>query len=313
MDIGIANNRKLNFIMLKVKKWISKSLNVVLILSFIILIFGIIVWDSKYPYWERHTERGFISDFFWAFGIGIVAYFAIWALIKLIMVIISRRFPNLKIYSAPAIIFKTIFLLYFIIFNIIVLVYVSGELPILIRNKKLALADGEKKELLVEDYINEWYEHITTSHFSWDYPKKRFSTLNENDPVFIIIRKLANNNNAIAQYYLGSYYYKWANLEEKDEDVNRRSYYWYYKAANNENPHAQLIMAQFFWKQREIDKSIEYYNKAIKNGNTRANFELGGMYFNSGYLEVAKQIWEDGAKKGDDNCLSELERLEFLN
>ena len=300
--------------MMRAKRLISRGLNIVLILSVIILIFGIIVWDSKYAYWERHTDRWLISNFLWAFGIGIVIYFVIWGLIKIMRIIISKKFPNLKIYSAPSIIYNVIFLLYFIIFNIIVLVYISGELPILIKNKKLTYAKDEKQEELVRDYINEWYEYNTTHSLRWTYTNtKRFSTLSNKDPVFVIICKLANNNDAIAQYYLGSHYYKLPGLKEKDEQVNSRSYYWYYKAANNENEHAQLIMAQFFWIQGEIDKSIEYYNKAIKNGNTVANLKLGGIYFNNGYLDVAKQIWEDGAKKGNTDCQRELERLEFLN
>lgn len=130
---------------------------------------------------------------------------------------------------------------------------------------------------------------------------------------YLIIREQAEKGDKKAQGVLGIYY-----ITESGRTGNlERGLYWLIKSANNGLPESQYVLGviysdAFFEDVIDINKSLFYLSQAANSGIKESYYPLGKLLYNKHEIHKARVIWEKGAKIGDEDCLRELETLEFL-
>lgn len=94
------------------------------------------------------------------------------------------------------------------------------------------------------------------------------------------LRPLANNGNAVAQYWLGVMHSDEKGVQRDDQQAMS----WYQKAAEQGNTEAQLSLGQMYSDgkggKRGSQQAMKWYQKAAERGNVEAQLNLGLMYFN---------------------------------
>lgn len=162
--------------------------------------------------------------------------------------------------------------------------------------------DKAAKRLIEEIGNPYFFSHFESSIPYIDYYK------------YLIIREQAEKGDKKAQGILGVYY-----IDESGRTGNiERGLYWLIKSAHNGLSEAQYVLGiiysdSSFKNINDINKSIFYLSQAANAGIEQSYYPLGKLLYNLQEINKAKIIWEKGAKIGDEDCLCELERLEFLN
>lgn len=99
------------------------------------------------------------------------------------------------------------------------------------------------------------------------------------DKAITVIKKLAEEGSATAQYYMGEYY------EEESRD---KALFWYEKAAIQGYADAQYktgICCKFLDKQ----KAFEWFKKAADQNHIQAIFEIGNYYYEGDIVNKSKE------------------------
>src|SRR5207253_1580531 len=93
-----------------------------------------------------------------------------------------------------------------------------------------------------------------------------------------LLRLLADQGNALAQFDLGAMYHNGHGVPQDDAAAAS----WYRKAANQSNARAQFILGVMYDYGNSVPQdyaaALSWYRKAAEQGNALAQFRLGFMY-----------------------------------
>ena len=114
------------------------------------------------------------------------------------------------------------------------------------------------------------------------------------------IEEAAEDENAVAQYYLGLCHTQGGLGFSKDY---KEAMKWWKKAAENGNSDAQLMLGQCYktgmlGTLKSNYDAKKWYNKSAEQGNFRALQALAGLYAEGGEYKKAIELWKKVADKG---------------
>lgn len=131
-----------------------------------------------------------------------------------------------------------------------------------------------------------------------------------------IIKEEANDDNHLAQAYLGLYYYGESSgyFAERNSELNieerERAFYWFVKSANGGNPIGQRLLGRCYAKtlnvnsvEKDLNLAHKWWKLASEQNDAYAYFYLGNLYGKWQYLSGIR-VSESGGRQGidlDDN------------
>lgn len=139
-----------------------------------------------------------------------------------------------------------------------------------------------------------------------------------------VIKDLAENGYAPAQYKLGLMYFESYRATEGSTSGIARDYVkaaeWYKKAAEQGNSYAQYELGRCYADGKGVDKdialAIEWYRKSAAQENSYAQYELGLCYYYGDGVKKDKAItkawWLKAAANGNANARVRLEEVEDI-
>jgi uncharacterized protein len=103
-----------------------------------------------------------------------------------------------------------------------------------------------------------------------------------------LLRPLAAQGNAVAQYKLGGMYYMGVGVPQDDAEAAK----WYRKAADQGDADAQTSLGLFYENGEGVPKdyaeAVRWYRIAADQGNANAQFNLGNMYARSSCFDATR-------------------------
>ncbi len=123
----------------------------------------------------------------------------------------------------------------------------------------------------------------------------------------------AEEGNPELQYLLGWLY---ESGKDQPDDKLAKARYWYHLAAEQDEVNAQLALGRILLKKRHLKRAVVYYQKAVDQGNGRAAWQMGQLYFDGKKgimggaikpdLRKATEYYEIAAKNGIQEGLLRL-------
>jgi TPR repeat protein len=180
---------------------------------------------------------------------------------------------------------------------------------------KLMESETDKEKATVGEQINQEVDKI---FFSQQLNEARNLILNDK---YIeaknIYKKLAESENAEAQYQLGYIYLTGYGSLKIDF---KKAFLWFLKSANQDHSEGQYRIGRSYFKGYGVDKNqteaLKWFTKAANNGNFYAPFDLGKMYYKGLGTEkdykVAFQLFSKGADLGNFGAINFLSYM-YLN
>lgn len=114
---------------------------------------------------------------------------------------------------------------------------------------------------------------------------KGLGTKKDYKEAFKVFEKAAYAGNDKAQYYVGEYYYEGRAGEQSFE----KGVFWLEKSAEKDNEEALNKLGKIF-EEKDYEKAIEYYQRALSKHNVEANFNIAMLYLSLPEMDIQKVI-----------------------
>ena len=147
-------------------------------------------------------------------------------------------------------------------------------------------------------------------------------TYNGDIKLLDIIKEEANNDNHLAQAYLGLYYYGDSydyRYSQVDTEKSERAFYWFVKSANGGNSIGQRLLGRCYAKtlnvnsvEKDLNLAHKWWKLASEQNDAYAYFYLGNLYGKWLYLSgihVSKSGKRQGVDLDDYNNIKRIFNL----
>ena len=144
---------------------------------------------------------------------------------------------------------------------------------------------------------------LVLSNLKADITKKEFNLLKE---------QAINSRDPEVQYQLG-YCYLWGKGVKKNKG---QAVHWYTQAAMNGDIGCQYLLGQWYERgenvKKDIDQALIWYNMAAENNHPEAQYHVGKYYENLNELDKAIEFYKLAAKNGSQDAKDRLNVIDPL-
>jgi TPR repeat protein len=106
--------------------------------------------------------------------------------------------------------------------------------------------------------------------------KKRWADINATNGVVALVRRAADEGDAVAQAVMGDIH--WDPLAKFTRDFSESSK-WYLKSANQNNVSGMEFLAITSYEMQKYEDAAQWFSKAAAKGSARAQNDLGNLYY----------------------------------